>query len=78
MDSAELEDLFHDFLITSGALKSYIDNTKARNSEVPEALQALPPEKWISGAFLWSNTPEKDIYWGRLSDEWEDIVDDNR
>lgn len=62
------EDL-KDFLEKRNLLESFVQNRIDYNGERPFS-NDLVPEGWISGAFVWCNTPEKSDFWSKISHEW--------
>ena len=69
-----LGDLFS-FLDENEALTVFFRNVE--NDSEPAKLSKLfekDPTMWISGAFIWSSTPERHEFWEKLNKEWRKLL----
>lgn len=69
---------FFSFLSKKGALVNFVEAVeKNRGSERFVTLaEKRNPEDWVSGAFIWSETPQGSEYWSDLHEEWKQKLGD--
>lgn len=70
MSDKELFKLFLLFLEIKGALSSWKYYQKNDWEYTLRGLKSKPSEKWVIGAFSWSDTRQGHDYWDNLHEEW--------
>ena len=61
------------FLEEHSVLNQYVHNILGK--KISDIVNSVSPGCWISGVFIWNQTPEGRDFWKKLDEEWVSLLE---
>jgi len=72
-ETISMKGIFEEFLKEENCYYEFHGNFDYISCDV--SFDNEPPEEWIYGAFIWTETPEGHQFWRKINDKWEDRLE---